>query len=56
MYGGRGHDPDVANGLVEERTGQIEAQGDQPVLILVLDGGVEATEQAGGVCTQALPP
>ena len=53
--GGQGHDPDIADRVIQRRTRQVETQGHQPVLVLVDHGGVEAAEQAGGVCTPALP-
>ncbi len=47
--GGQGHDPDLADGVVQHRAGQIKAQGDEAVLALGGDLGVDLAQEAGVV-------
>ena len=47
--GGQGHDPDLADGVVQHRAYQIEAQGDEAVLALGGDLGIDLAQKAGVV-------
>ncbi len=47
--GRQGHDPDIADGIIQHRAGQGELQRHQAVVALGLDGGIDGGQVAGPV-------